>query len=124
MTLGLEVDILACIVLVIGAIVAWTRMQQEIKTNKDLMQLELGHVVKALNDLKQDFKDDLETLKNDLKDHIAETNETQAKALEDTKEELKEDINRLERKQAESNQIKERLASVEFFIENLDKRAS
>lgn len=124
MTLGLEVDILACILLVIGAIVAWTRMQQEIKTNKDLMQLELGHVVKALNDLKQDFKDDLETLKNDLKDHIAETNEVQAKALEDTKEELKEDINRLERKQAESNQIKERLASVEFFIENLDKRAS
>ena len=124
MTLGLEVDILACILLVIGAIVAWTRMQQEIKTNKDLMQLELGHVVKALNDLKQDFKDDLETLKNDLKDHIAETNEVQAKALEDTKEELKEDINRLERKQAESNQIKERLASVEFFIENIDKRAS
>ena len=124
MTLGLEIDILACIILIIGAIVAWTRMQQEIKTNKDLMQIELGHVVNALNELKQDFKEDLETLKDDLKDHIVESNELQSKAFEDTKAELKEDINRLERKQAESNRIKERLASVEFFIENINKRAS
>lgn len=124
MSLGLEVDIVALIVLFVGAIIAWVKMQQEIKNNHELQKIELAHVMKLLGDLKDDFKNDLETLKDDIKSHIISTNELSSKALDDTKAELKEDINRLERKQAESNRIKERLASVEFFIENMDKRVS
>lgn len=124
MSLGLEIDIVALIVLFVGAIIAWVKMQQEIKNNHELQKIELAHVMKLLGDLKDDFKNDLETLKDDIKSHIISTNELSSKALDDTKAELKEDINRLERKQAESNRIKERLASVEFFIENMDKRVS
>lgn len=124
MSLGLEIDIVALIILFVGAIVAWVKMQQEIKNNHELQKIELAHVMKLLGDLKDDFKNDLGTLKDDIKSHIIRTNELSSKALDDTKAELKEDINRLERKQAESNKIKERLASVEFFIENIDKRAS
>lgn len=124
MSLGLEVDIVALILLFVGVIIAWVKMQQEIKNNHELQKIELAHVMKLLGDLKDDFKNDLETLKDDIKSHIISTNELSSKALDDTKAELKEDINRLERKQAESNRIKERLASVEFFIENMDKRVS
>lgn len=124
MSLGLEIDIVALIILFVSAIIACVKMQQEIKNNHELQKIELAHVMKLLGDLKDDFKNDLETLKDDIKSHIIRTNELSSKALDDTKAELKEDINRLERKQAESNRIKERLASVEFFIENIDKRAS
>lgn len=124
MSLGIEIDIVALIILFVGAIIACVKMQQEIKNNHELQKIELAHVMQLLDDLKDDFKNDLETLKDDIKSHIIRTNELSSKALDDTKAELKEDINRLERKQAESNRIKERLASVEFFIENIDKRAS
>lgn len=124
MSLGLEIDIVALIILFVGAIIACVKMQQEIKNNHELQKIELAHVMQLLDDLKDDFKNDLETLKDDIKSHIIRTNELSSKALDDTKAELKEDINRLERKQAESNRIKERLASVEFFIENIDRRAN
>ena len=106
----------------IGAIIAFVKMQQEIQSNKSLQSAEIENVVKTLSELKSDFKDDLETLKDDLKEHIGQTSEMQSKALDDTKAELKEDINRLERKQAESNNIKERLATVEFLIKNLTQK--
>ena len=122
MTVGLEFDLVAIIVVVIGAIIAFVKMQQEIQSNKNLQSAEIENVVKTLSELKSDFKDDLETLKDDLKEHIGQTSEMQSKALDDTKAELKEDINRLERKQAESNNIKERLATVEFLIKNLTQR--
>lgn len=117
-----EVDLLAVVVIVITCVIAWVRMQQTIKANHDLANNEFKHMVKTIEDLKNDFKDDLEILKEDLKEHIAQLNEAESRALEDTKEELKEDIARLERKQAESNCIKERLAKAEIYVENIRAR--
>lgn len=117
-----EVDLLAVAVIIVTCVIAWVKMQQTIKANHDLANNEFKHMVKTIEDLKKDFKDDLEILKEDLKEHIAQINDTEAKALEDTKVELKEDIARLERKQAESNCIKERLAKVEIYIESLRAR--
>ena len=117
-----EVDLLAIVVVIITCVVAWVRMQQTIKMNHDLANNEFKHMVKTIEDLKNDFKDDLEILKEDLKEHIGQLNENESKALEDTKVELKEDIARLERKQAESNCIKERLAKVEIYMEAIRAR--
>lgn len=114
-----EVDVLAVVVIVITCVIAWVKMQQTIKSNNDLANNEFKHMVKTIEDLKNDFKDDLEILKEDLKEHIGQLNDAEAKALEDTKAELKEDIARLERKQSESNCIKERLAKVEVYLEGL-----
>ena len=114
-----EVDLLAVAVIIITCIIAWVKMQQTIKANHDLANNEFKHMVKTVEDLKNDFKEDLDILKEDLKEHIAQINDTETKALEDTKVELKEDIARLERKQAESNCIKERLTKVEIYIESL-----
>ena len=117
-----EVDLLAVAVIIVTCVIAWVKMQQTIKANHDLANNEFKHMLKTIEALKKDFKDDLEILKEDLKEHIAQINDTEAKALEDTKVELKEDIARLERKQAESNCIKERLAKVEIYIESLRAR--
>lgn len=117
-----EVDLLAVVVIIITCVIAWVRMQQTIKANHDLANNEFKHMVKTIEDLKSDFKDDLEILKEDLKEHIAQLNEAESRALEDTKEELKEDIARLERKQAESNCIKERLAKAEIYVESIRAR--
>ena len=114
-----EVDLLAVAVVVITCVIAWVKMQQTIQSNHVLVNSEFQHMVKTVEELKRNFKEDLEALKEDLKEHIAQINTAEAKALEDTKSELKEDIARLERKQAESNCIKERLAKVEIYIESL-----
>ena len=114
-----EVDLLAVAVVVITCVIAWVKMQQTIQSNHELANNEFKHMVKTIEDLKNDFKEDLDILKEDLKEHIGQLNEAESKALEDTKAELKEDIARLERKQAESNCIKERLAKVEIYIESL-----
>lgn len=117
-----EIDLLAVVVIVITCVVAWVKMQQTIKANHDLANNEFKHMVKTIEDLKNDFKEDLEILKEDLKEHIGQLNEAESRALEDTKAELKEDIARLERKQAESNCIKERLAKVEIYLESIRAR--
>ena len=117
-----EIDLLAVVVIVITCVVAWVKMQQTIKANHDLANNEFKHMVKTIEDLKNDFKEDLEILKEYLKEHIGQLNEAESRALEDTKAELKEDIARLERKQAESNCIKERLAKVEIYLESIRAR--
>ena len=117
-----EVDLLAVAVIIITCVIAWVKMQQTIQSNHVLANNEFKHMVKTIEDLKNDFKDDLDILKEDLKEHIGQLNEAESRALEDTKAELKEDIARLERKQAESNCIKERLAKVEIYIESLRAR--
>ena len=114
-----EVDLIAVAVIIITCVIAWVKMQQTIQSNHELANNEFKHMVKTIEDLKNDFKEDLDILKEDLKEHIGQLNEAESKALEDTKAELKEDIARLERKQAESNCIKERLAKVEIYIESL-----
>ena len=117
-----EIDLLAVVVIIITCVVAWVKMQQTIKANHDLANNEFKHMVKTIEDLKNDFKEDLEILKEDLKEHIGQLKEAESRALEDTKAELKEDIARLERKQAESNCIKERLAKVEIYLESIRAR--
>lgn len=117
-----EVDLLAVAVIIVTCVIAWVKMQQTIQSNHELANNEFKHMVKTIEDLKSDFKEDLDILKEDLKEHIGQLNEAESKALEDTKAELKEDIARLERKQAESNCIKERLAKVEIYIESLRTR--
>ncbi len=117
-----EVDLIAVAVIIVTCVIAWVKMQQTIKSNHELANNEFKHMVKTIEDLKSDFKEDLDILKEDLKEHIGQLNEAESKALEDTKAELKEDIARLERKQAESNCIKERLAKVEIYIESLRAR--
>ena len=114
-----EVDLIAVAVIIVTCVIAWVKMQQTIQSNHELANNEFKHMVKTIEDLKNDFKEDLDILKEDLKEHIGQLNEAESKALEDTKAELKEDIARLERKQAESNCIKERLAKVEIYIESL-----
>ena len=114
-----EVDLIAVAVIIVTCVIAWVKMQQTIQSNHELANNEVKHMVKTIEDLKSDFKEDLDILKEDLKEHIGQLNEAESKALEDTKAELKEDIARLERKQAESNCIKERLAKVEIYIESL-----
>ena len=114
-----EVDLLAVAVIIVTCVIAWVKMQQTIQSNHELANNEFKHMVKTIEDLKSDFKEDLDILKEDLKEHIGQLNEAESKALEDTKAELNEDIARLERKQAESNCIKERLAKVEIYIESL-----
>ena len=114
-----EVDLIAVAVIIVTCAIAWVKMQQTIQSNHELANNEFKHMVKTIEDLKSDFKEDLDILKEDLKEHIGQLNEAESKALEDTKAELKEDIARLERKQAESNCIKERLAKVEIYIESL-----
>ena len=114
-----EVDLIAVAVIIVTCVIAWVKMQQTIQSNHELANNEFKHMVKTIEDLKRDFKEDLDILKEDLKEHIGQLNEAESKALEDTKAELKEDIARLERKQAESNCIKERLAKVEIYIESL-----
>ena len=114
-----EVDLIAVAVIIVTCVIAWVKMQQTIQSNHELANNEFKHMVKTIEDLKSDFKEDLDILKEDLKEHIGQLNEAESKALEDTKAELKEDIARLERKQAESNCIKERLAKVEIYIERL-----
>lgn len=117
-----EVDLIAVAVIIVTCVIAWVKMQQTIQSNHELANNEFKHMVKTIEDLKNDFKEDLDILKEDLKEHIGQLNEAESKALEDTKAELKEDIARLERKQAESNCIKERLAKVEIYIESLRTR--
>lgn len=117
-----EVDLIAVAVIIVTCVIAWVKMQQTIQSNHELANNEFKHMVKTIEDLKNDFKEDLDILKEDLKEHIGQLNEAESKALEDTKAELKEDIARLERKQAESNCIKERLAKVEIYIESLRAR--
>ena len=117
-----EVDLIAVAVIIVTCVIAWVKMQQTIQSNHELANNEFKHMVKTIEDLKSDFKEDLDILKEDLKEHIGQLNEAESKALEDTKAELKEDIARLERKQAESNCIKERLAKVEIYIESLRTR--
>ena len=117
-----EVDLIAVAVIIVTCVIAWVKMQQTIQSNHELANNEFKHMVKTIEDLKRDFKEDLDILKEDLKEHIGQLNEAESKALEDTKAELKEDIARLERKQAESNCIKERLAKVEIYIESLRTR--
>lgn len=112
------VDIVALILLIIGAVVAWVRMQQTVKSNKELSNAELSHIIKTIESLKTDFTATLENVKDDLKEHIEQANKSQSQTLADTKEELKEDISRLEKKQAESNCIKERLAKTEVWVDN------
>ena len=114
-----EVDLIAVAVIIVTCVIAWVKMQQTIQSNHELANNEFKHMVKTIEDLKNDFKEDLDILKEDLKEHIGQLNEAESKALEDTKAELREDIARLERKQAESNCIKERLAKVEIYIESL-----
>ena len=114
-----EVDLIAVAVIIVTCVIAWVKMQQTIQSNHELANNEFKHMVKTIEDLKNDFKEDLDILKEDLNEHIGQLNEAESKALEDTKAELKEDIARLERKQAESNCIKERLAKVEIYIESL-----
>lgn len=117
-----EVDLIAVAVIIVTCVIAWVKMQQTIQSNHELANNEFKHMVKTIEDLKNDFKEDLDILKEDLKEHIGQLNEAESRALEDTKAELKEDIARLERKQAESNCIKERLAKVEIYIESLRAR--
>ena len=50
-----EIDLLAVVVIVITCVVAWVKMQQTIKANHDLANNEFKHMVKTIEDLKNDF---------------------------------------------------------------------
>ena len=114
-----EVDLIALVVIGIGVVISWVKMQKSIEANKALQEVEITHIAETVTELKEDFKDMLNELKEDLKEAIETSHEAGSVALESTKDELKEYISRLEKKQAESNRIKERLAKCEVYIEHL-----
>ena len=114
-----EIDVVALVVIALGFIISWVKMQKSIEANKVIQETKITNITKTVEDLKKDFKDLLNELKDDLKEAIETSHEAGTEALEMTKDELKEDICRLEKKQAESNCIKERLAKCEVYVEHL-----
>ena len=72
----------------------------------DVIKTELSYMKKLQEENKSDFKDTLDGVKEDFRE-----------TLDNVKVDLKEDISRLERKQSESNRIKERLAVTEHKVD-------
>lgn len=79
--------------LVMGIGFIWKIKNDQIST-ASVIKTEMKHIKEAQDQHKEDFKQQLDEVKKDLK----------------------EDIGRLERKQEESNKIKERLAIVEHTV--------
>ena len=92
--------------LVMGIGFIW-KMKNDQTSTASVIKTELSYMKKAQEQHKEDFNNSLESIKEDF-----------GEKLEAVKADLKEDIGRLERKQAESNSIKERLAIVEHKVNN------
>jgi len=103
--------VLSVIAAIASAVYFVTKVEAGNKSNKEFFEQAVGHLKELIQLNEKNTKENTEKEIKHLKEFVV-----------DKIDEVKEDIGRLEKKQEESNQIKERLVVVEQSTKSFHKR--